>query len=438
MRLTLKAKLGATFAIVVALAAGGMYLGISNLGQMNDTYDELIDNKIKRVRLATEIDAESVRVARDERNFILAASNAEMDEFAADIEESKTKIDELLAQMYQLAGAEGRAAIDAFKEPWAKFLESDLKVQEQARLQSIRIARRMMQNEGRDAYLAVLESVESLARQLSDEASIGGRETGAEQYQAVTDLVPALLRVRVNLLNVLASNDNPEAQQRFAKVVEARIAELQAQVDKASRLLGREHRASFDAIETGIAEWLPLLEGAMAKGLENGDYYASEVAAEGGNYRRASDAILDEMTNRLRDEVNQAQADASATYETSRTTIIGALIAIVLIAAIAAIWIVLSITRAVGSALGFANAVAAGDLNATAQVKSNDEIKDLIDALNAMAAKLREVVGEVSGAVRNVASGSQEMAAASEQLSQGATEQAASAEEASSSMEQMT
>ena len=46
-------------------------------------------------------------------------------------------------------------------------------------------------------------------------------------------------------------------------------------------------------------------------------------------------------------------------------------------------------------------------------------------------------LGEVTGAARNVSSGSQEMSAAAEQLSQGATEQASSTEEASSSMEEM-
>ena len=68
----------------------------------------------------------------------------------------------------------------------------------------------------------------------------------------------------------------------------------------------------------------------------------------------------------------------------------------------------LSISRAIASALGLAHAVAGGDLNAVASVKSDDEIKDLVDALNAMVTKLKEVVSEVISATRNVASGSQE------------------------------
>ncbi|MDN2581022.1 methyl-accepting chemotaxis protein [Aquibium sp. ELW1220] len=97
-----------------------------------------------------------------------------------------------------------------------------------------------------------------------------------------------------------------------------------------------------------------------------------------------------------------------------------------------------SVKRNLTSAVNLANSVAAGDLAATAEVRSNDEIRDLVDALNDMTAKLRSVVGEVTTAARNVSSGSEELSATAEQLSQGATEQASSTEEASASMEEMT
>ena len=150
-------------------------------------------------------------------------------------------------------------------------------------------------------------------------------------------------------------------------------------------------------------------------------------------YIAAINAVI-ELQNNL---VTKGGEEAQAAYSTGVTMML-AFLAIASLAAIAlAVWVVLSITRAVSSALRLANSVAAGDLSATATVNSNDEIKDLIDALNLMVGKLKEVVSEVTVATRNVAAGSQEMSAASEQLSQGATEQASSTEEASSSMEQM-
>jgi methyl-accepting chemotaxis protein len=135
--------------------------------------------------------------------------------------------------------------------------------------------------------------------------------------------------------------------------------------------------------------------------------------------------------------MEESMVEAHALYENSMLLLIGLLIGSALVALVAATWIVVTITRALGSAVRLANDVADGNLSASATAKSDDEIKDLIDALNAMTRKLREVVSEVTAATRNVAAGSQEMSATAEQLSQGATEQASSTEEASASMEEM-
>jgi len=78
-----------------------------------------------------------------------------------------------------------------------------------------------------------------------------------------------------------------------------------------------------------------------------------------------------------------------------------------------------------------------GDLTITMEQERDDEIGQVVDAVNETVDKLRQIVGEVKAAGENVASGSQELSASSEQMSQGATEQASSAEEASSSMEEM-
>jgi PAS domain S-box-containing protein len=82
-----------------------------------------------------------------------------------------------------------------------------------------------------------------------------------------------------------------------------------------------------------------------------------------------------------------------------------------------------------------ANAIAGGDLTVEAKARSSKDALGV--ALENMIIKLREIVGQVTTAATNMASGSTELSSSAEQLSQGATEQASSAEEASSSMEQM-
>ncbi len=305
MRLTLKAKLGATFAIIIALSAIGMYIAIQSLSDLNREIHDLVEVEVEGMNLERELYVNQLYLQRDLREHILTEDEAGIREVEARLNSARVASQVAFDGLYAVSSEEGRRHLDSFMEAWSRAIP-------------------------------------------------------------INDRVLDLSRV----------NRNAEA----------------------AAILGEEARPI----------WLEMEHALHAID----EYYGQRLEA--------------------------AEVQADAQYEWSKVLLTGLLVGSAAIAVLAATWTVFNITRAVNSALGFASAVASGDLNASAQVKSNDEIKDLIDALNAMAAKLREVVGEVSGAVRNVASGSQEMAAASEQLSQGATEQAASAEEASSSMEQMT
>ncbi|MBO9125588.1 MULTISPECIES: methyl-accepting chemotaxis protein [unclassified Rhizobium] len=174
--------------------------------------------------------------------------------------------------------------------------------------------------------------------------------------------------------------------------------------------------------------------------------------------------------------MQQADEDTSAQYANTRNFIFAVAGVALLIAIAAALWIALGISAGLNKAKAAVSAVAIGDLDQDVLVRTNDEIKDLVDTLNVMTANLRNtaniatqisngdltvapkplsdkdtlglaleqmverlrgVVADAIAAAENVSSGSQELSASSEQVSQGATEQAASAEEASASMEEM-
>ncbi|WP_377298619.1 methyl-accepting chemotaxis protein [Rhizobium sp. SGZ-381] len=88
-----------------------------------------------------------------------------------------------------------------------------------------------------------------------------------------------------------------------------------------------------------------------------------------------------------------------------------------------------------GVTANLAESISAGDLTVEARRQSKDDV--LGTALESMVQRLRGVVGDALSASDNVSSGSQELSAGAEQLSQGSTEQAAAAEQASASMEEM-
>jgi len=97
-----------------------------------------------------------------------------------------------------------------------------------------------------------------------------------------------------------------------------------------------------------------------------------------------------------------------------------------------------SITKPIRQGVNFAGEVADGNLQATIEVKQDDEIGELAKALRKMISNLKRMVGDVMSASSQVTSGSQQMSSTAEQLSQGSTEQASSIEEVSSSMEEMS
>ena len=185
---------------------------------------------------------------------------------------------------------------------------------------------------------------------------------------------------------------------------------------------------------------------------------------------------LESMVGYNNEELEAATTHAHELSANSMTLVIGLLISSVLIAAVAATWIILGISKGLARVTAAVNAVAIGDLDQTMVVKTNDEIKDLVTkvnemtgnlrataaiadriadgdltveptplsdkdtlglALKRMVEKLRDVIAEAISSANNVSAGSQELSATAEQLSQGATEQASSTEEASASMEEM-
>ncbi len=97
-----------------------------------------------------------------------------------------------------------------------------------------------------------------------------------------------------------------------------------------------------------------------------------------------------------------------------------------------------SITRPLAHAVAVAETVSAGDLTTEINTQGEDEIADLMRALDEMQTRLSEVVGSVRMASDSVAEASGEIAAGNQDLSQRTERQAAALEETASSMEELT
>ncbi|MET3779367.1 methyl-accepting chemotaxis protein [Rhizobium alvei] len=303
---------------------------------------------------------------------------------------------------------------------------------------------------------------------------ISGPALRLEKAQELANIQLRITRAQTNM----ALSENPADLQKYAersKTNQDKFVELVRLLqEKASSDAGKQ---AWKSVEAEYAQ-IVALDGKILQLSQAGDRVGAIKLAT-VDARAVVDGIEEIINTRIeknRDDMNQADVDTDVLYNSTRNILVG-VAALAIIAAIAiAAWIALSISAGLKKIQFVANAVSLGDLNQNIEIKTNDEIKDLVTTINVMTGNLRNtaniadqiangdlmvtpkplsdkdtlglalqsmverlrgVVADALSASVNVSSGSQELSASSEQLSQGATEQASSAEEASASMEEM-
>ena len=115
-----------------------------------------------------------------------------------------------------------------------------------------------------------------------------------------------------------------------------------------------------------------------------------------------------------------------------------AVLASLVVSLLLARWLVRQVTLPLARAVGVADTIAAGDLTVCVDDSRQDELGHLLRSLEAMAAKLRQVVTQVRGGVDAVAVAAGEIASGSQDLSSRTEQTAANLEETAASMEQLT
>ncbi|UOD31744.1 MCP four helix bundle domain-containing protein [Massilia violaceinigra] len=129
---------------------------------------------------------------------------------------------------------------------------------------------------------------------------------------------------------------------------------------------------------------------------------------------------------------------AMARFDTARALAIGLIVLSIAVGLVMGAALIRGISRSIAEALRFANSIAGGNLTDTIKIESNDEIGQLLVALQKMNDSLVEVVRRVRSGTETISVASSEIAAGNQDLSSRTEEQASSLEETASSMEELT
>ncbi|TWB70675.1 methyl-accepting chemotaxis protein [Nitrospirillum amazonense] len=382
MRMTIKLKLGLTFAVIVALSTTSAVLGIQKLAALDESLHHMAQGPMQQIKLAQDLYTDLMTVTRSEKSLLLADSKELVSQYEARIAKEQQALEADRAKLDSLTSGESNKKVAAFTAVWKQFLPIQNRVIALAKSEQRDEAVRLSRVEGRqvlDSADAALDEVVALAQ-----ANMTQTEAAATaQYDTARTVLTAT--VAVSLLIALAA---------------------------ATWILISISRGLQGAIR-------------LANGVARGDLDQS-LAVRSDDEIRDMVTALNTMMDNLRatagiaDTVANGDLTVEATPLSDKDTL-----GIALKRMIANL-------RATAQV---ADTVADGDLTVEATPLSDKDTLGL--ALKRMVEKLRDVVGEATSASDNVSSGSQELSATAEELSQGATEQASAAEEASASMEQM-
>ncbi|MEO5340914.1 MAG: methyl-accepting chemotaxis protein [Magnetococcus sp. MYC-9] len=419
--LKLAGKLGMGFAVILV-----MVVFVALVGQQGFS---AVVKRVANQTIVADIEEQSTLALRAERNFagdrsdkhleaankavdtIKSLSATARDQYFKDPvdKESMNKVGQLAEQFgkgfAQLVQAEKDNAhkLDAMRglsrsvlEATGKLEESQYqKVRDQARSEGSGTAGYQEQMEGR---IKKLDDVSEIIKNYLD-ARLGEKETLLSNGNSAKD--------------VQRARDGIAKSRRYAGEMTAVFK------DPKDIEIGKAVLAALD-------EYLKGFEAVLAQ-IERQNAVEKEMIAA----RRQ----LSELVNTIsRGQKEKLEAEITSSEQ---MILFGSLLAVILgivLAYLIAKSLVSAITGCIGNMVRMSN----GDLTINCTSNRQDELGDMSRAIDSMATKLREVLGEVTTASEQVSIGSNEISDAAQSLSQGATEQAASIEQTSSAMEEMS
>ncbi|MFZ6800885.1 methyl-accepting chemotaxis protein [Undibacterium sp. Di24W] len=242
-----------------------------------------------------------------------------------------------------------------------------------------------------------------------------------------------------NLRNLLLLKDPEILKGEYANIEESSKV-ISASLDKLDTMItsekGRENLKNLTAVRGNFLQARNRFL-ALTKEGKNEEALAlliSEVRPVQLKYFE----VLDQLIAYQQQLMAEAEGASEAYATSQRRTMIGVSALAIVLSMLFAVLITRAITRPLHTAVDLARRVADGDLTATVEVESKDEIGQLMLALNQMSESLINIVSQVRAGTDTIASGSSQIATGNLDLSTRTEEQASSLEETASSMEELT
>jgi methyl-accepting chemotaxis protein len=385
VRLTIKLKLALAFGAVILLSMVLGAVAYTRLAELNDTLEHLVNVNAHGAVLSTEFKADLLQTLREEKNAIIATTHDDTAKALADMNKARGIARARLEEIMTLATEEGRQRLARIKALMDRQAELQDQAGQDALLNSNNEAHFIIEHEGDAALARTIAALDQLEAQ--------AQHADADHPAALIDL--ERLRAGIEKLwgdtAALVQSDSITDLNRLTDAMTAEQAALRRQSETTLAALATAGSLPASAaFADAFDAWLKLQQKIVGINHGGGTLLAGEIS-NGEGTKAANDvlAAADDYVALNGAQMDAAKARANDTYLQARTLLISVIALAIAIGVGAATWIAFSISRGLSRAIRLADAVAIGDVSQRITVNSNDEIRDMLDAMGKMTENLR-------------------------------------------------
>ncbi|WP_138513812.1 methyl-accepting chemotaxis protein [Rhodoferax bucti] len=223
------------------------------------------------------------------------------------------------------------------------------------------------------------------------------------------------------------------------KLIDAKKLEIEAMRKRYEALISSpEEQKLYDTFAAERAQYLAVHQKMIEASRRNDNELAKTLLeTDSKALFDSSGATLKKLVELNHNGATAAREVAQSAYSTGRTIMLGTVALAVLLAVVIGTALARSITKPLNEALAVATNVAAGDLTGSIDSTSQDEVGQLLHAMQGMQDSLVRVVSQVRSGSDSVANASAEIAQGNNDLSARTEQQASALEETAASMEEL-
>ncbi len=398
-------KLGLGFALVLVLTLAVAGIGIAALHSVGQRFDSL--------RQLAQFNTDLLRLRQHEQAFALRS----------DLQQAEALRSGLQGLVERARGLPALAAVETDLAAYGQAFEAFVEAVQ---------AKELALDMASWSVSSVANNLDVLQAGLADDGVYTLKQSQGQQGGAFLEQATQVAQVSRLMLQAM-----DEARVRLEKsrkgeegVSQERIAQTVEAASLVSQLQGAVSDAGYQSVLGEVA-------GHIGSFSEKLDEYTDQLAREQG-LKAQLQASAEQVTNRV-DQAYLGQEQALQGELQRNAVAIGLATALALLVGVLAAWL---ITRAVVGPLKHviarAQRIAAGELSFDAQAPRRDEVGQLMQAMQQMAAGLSGIVSGLQQGIEQLAGNAQALSAVTEQTNREVGSQKEETEQVATAMQQMT